>query len=188
MRIGSAQYVIFVFVSFAFSGIGDTQCLDKLVYGSAPLCKRPIRKELIWFLNGNRIDLSQGLFMDKSKNLFEINTCSKVRQEPSRIDTLYGNFRGYIDIYYRDCYADSAYMNMVRQIGVNEGSLSSGYYWFAKGGRIICLDRDQSLLRIISINACANASVFEKIVTCLKQEQTYNKVLVVDCGEGYTEF
>lgn len=177
--------LLLLIVLLAFSSDKGSGCLTTLLYLNQEVCEKPISKEVIWFLHGTQTDISPALTLNKATKLTNTIRCADLKKP----DTLYSYNQGYLDIFYSDAYADTAYLNLVDTIRKGRKKISNPYLVFCKGGRILCLDKKRSCLRIISINSCAAPSRFKRIITCLKQEKEYSKVFVAYCGgDQYTEF
>lgn len=60
----------------------------------------------------------------------------------------------------------------------------SEFSFFCKPGKVFCLSKAKSRIRVVSLNTCAYMKDFEKLMAYYRKLNTYDAVIFVKCGNA----
>ena len=138
-------------------------------------------KEIFRFSND---EVREVLQVDTVVKSTILSYCEKPVYLVSKTDSAISLSDTFLDLYYPPNVAVSVFNEIsTRSFGEKKLPVFRHFdYLIRHGGRIFCLDKETSRLRLITINACQEPALFTKLVRALKQQKEFEQVIAINCG------
>jgi hypothetical protein len=172
-----------IFLTCIFFGPGQifsqVKTLDKvLTKEKNPLCAIQLKPELVFKIYDEKFK-KMFFFQNVISSEIRASCGNNMIIDPTDNDTLVFLNNTFFDIRYKSGCEETVFNTIVEQSFKNT---IERFGDFVKPGKIFCLERKRSLLRIISFNSCADAQLFDRIVKVIQKEGGYDKVIAIRCG------
>lgn len=88
-----------------------------------------------------------------------------------------------MDIVYNTNCSENVF-NLIVKESYNIDHYINDDWWqhFLKAGRVFCLDKKKSTIRVIVMNGCSDPKKLQKLYTYFQEKSSYDQVFAVRCG------
>jgi hypothetical protein len=165
-------------LNFQFS---NRPSLDYLMFGKRELCSYQLTSNSL--VKRYSKNIAKDLSLRNADCISLLGACEDKRVEVSTKDTLIMLADTFVDIKYANRYGSIAFDALLKKsLSLNTTSYAGIFADFIKPGKIFCLTKESSTIRMISMNSCAESKKFESIVNLIKKSNIYDEVLAIRCG------
>lgn len=174
------KYIILI--CFFVIGVNYVNAQDKIIFGNNEVCENTIKLE--YFFKGPMLMKFRDLFEANKINFINSKTeCTSVKTNEKGIEKVDLGI-SIIEIYYKDNHHQKVYDKLLDLCKQNDWKKYTEELFYFKPGKIVILDKSQSMVKIISSNFCSNPKKLNELINYIKNNNSFDNLFYVECG-GY---
>ncbi|WP_417356184.1 hypothetical protein [Flavobacterium sp.] len=174
------KYIILI--CFFVIGVNYVNAQDKIIFGNNEVCENTIKLEYVF--TGPVLMKFRDLFEANKINFINAKTkCTSVETNEKGIELIHLGV-SIIEIYYKDNHYQKVYDKLLDLCKQNDWKKYRVELDYFKPGKIVILDKSQSMVKIISSNFCSNPKKLNELINYIKNNNSFDNLFYVECG-GY---
>ncbi len=163
-------------------GVNYVNAQDKIIFGNNEVCENIIKLEYAF----------KGTRLIKYRDLIEVNKidfinakieCTTVKTNEKGIEKV-DLGASIIEIYYKYNHHQKVYDKLLDLCKQRDWKKYGEELDYFKPGKIVILDKSQSMVKIISSNFCSNPKKLNELINYIKNNNSFDNLFYVECG-GY---
>ncbi len=163
-------------------GVNHVNAQDKTIFGNNEVCENTIKLEYVF--TGPVLMKFRDLFEANKINFINAKTkCTSVETNEKGIEIIHLGV-SIIEIYYKDNHHQKVYDKLLDLCKQNDWKKYRVELDYFKPGKIVILDKSQSMVKIISSNFCSNPKKLNELINYIKNNNSFDNLFYVECG-GY---
>jgi hypothetical protein len=175
-------FLFLLILAVPVDAICQSADIERIVFKNSKSCERTFSPKS--FFHRFDSEFTEAFHADKCVRLKTVSLCDRdgtYIQVSQRGDTTVLIGRGFMDLTYDNGSATAAYDSIISYALRNSNS-NTQFWDFVKVGKFFCLDIEKSQVRIVEINTCVDPQSYNKIISALKKEGKYERLLAIRCG------